>query len=100
MDSIISKTDKTLSEIEKVKKEVRLVNKDKMNFKRTSTCNENDDFRRRAAGPINFLIDNEGKLKSMLKGERDACPTDLGNGSSISNSDLFLNFLVSSDSLK
>ena len=47
-------------------------------MKRTSTCTENDDFRRRARGPIDFLIDHEGKLRSLLQGERDACPSDLG----------------------
>ena len=67
-----------MAEIEKVKKEVRSVQKDKLNLKRTSTCNDNDEFRRRASGPINFLIDHEGKLKSLLQGERDASPSDLG----------------------
>lgn len=78
MQAILSKSDKALTEIEKVKKDVRTAQKEKVTLKRTSTCSDNDDFRRRAIGPINFLIDNEGKLKSLLQGERDACPSDLG----------------------
>ena len=46
--------------------------------KRFGTCVENDEFRRNASGPLQFVQENRGKLASLLQGERDSCPSDLG----------------------
>ena len=74
----MDRTDKTLIAVEKIKKEVRQVQKEKMSVKRASTCADNDEFRRRAIGPVMFVDENQAKLKSLLQGERDTCPSDLG----------------------
>lgn len=51
---------------------------EKENRKRFSTCLENDSFRKSASGPLQFLQENQSKLTSLLQGERDTCPADLG----------------------
>ena len=51
---------------------------DKEARKRIGTCVENDEFRKTAKGIIQFVDENQSKLTSLLQGERDACPSDLG----------------------
>ena len=46
--------------------------------KRVGTCTENDDFRKNASPSIAFIQTYQSKLTSLLQGERDACPADLG----------------------
>lgn len=46
--------------------------------KRQGTCVENDEFRKMAIGPLQFVQANQSKLTSLLQGERDVCPADLG----------------------
>ena len=78
MQTILDQSKKTLGELDKIKKDVRSVKTEKVNLKRAGSCSDNDDFRRRAISSIQFIEDNLGQLKSLLHGERDACPTDLG----------------------
>ena len=66
-----------LTEIDKVKKDVRAVKSDK-NANRVVSNSMNDEFQKRAMGSIKFVEDNISKLKSLLLGERDQCPSDLG----------------------
>ena len=66
-----------LGEIEKVKKDVRAVKSDKIS-KKVPPNFDLEDFRKRAMSSIIFVEDNMAKLRSLLLGERDACPTDLG----------------------
>ena len=78
MQKILEQSSKTLSELEKVKKDVRSVKAEKINVKRAGSCSDNDEFRRRAVGPIQFVEENMSKMRSMLQGDRDSCPADLG----------------------
>ena len=67
-----------MKDMEKCKKEIRNIAKDSTVKKRTEACSENDQFRKKATGHIKFLENNSAKLESLLAGERDACPADLG----------------------
>ena len=51
---------------------------EKDNRKRAGTCAENDTFRKNASGPLQFLQENQSKITSLLQGERDTWPSDLG----------------------
>ena len=66
-----------LVEIDKVKKDVRTVKSDK-NAKKVTVSPDGEDFRKRAMASITFVENNMAKLRSLLLGERDSCPTDLG----------------------
>ena len=48
------------------------------NVTRPTGCTENDSFRKRVVGTVEFLHVNIGKLQSLLQGGLDKCPTDLG----------------------
>ena len=66
-----------LTELDKVKKDVRMVKSDK-NTKKSATSPNLEDFRKRAMTSVTFVEENMSKLRSILAGERDAPPTDLG----------------------
>ena len=60
------------------KSKLNSLKRDKDAHKRVGTCVENDEFRKKSAGILQFVTENHSKLRSLLQGERDACPSDLG----------------------
>ena len=76
MGALLDYSKKMLSELDKCKKEIRGLSK---TVSRPSGCVENDSFRKRVVGTVEFLHVNIGKLQSLLQGSLDKCPMDLGN---------------------
>ena len=77
MNALLDNSKKMLTELEKCKKDIRLMSK---NVTRPTSCSENDSFRKRVVGSVEFLHVNIGKLQSLLQGGLDKCPMDLGKG--------------------
>ena len=78
MDTILKKTETISSDVSKTKQEIRSVAKDKLARKKQDGCESNTNFRKRAIGPVEFIEQNQSKITSMLEGERDQFPMDLG----------------------
>ena len=75
MNALLDNSKKTILELEKCKKDIRSMAR---NVTRPSSCTENDAFRKRVVGTVEFLHSNVGKLQSLLQGKLDKCPMDLG----------------------
>ena len=76
LETLVNNTKTCIGELQKCKKEIRAIS----SVPRESST-ENDAFRKKAGPIIEYFIDNELKLKSMMKGERDIHPSDLGKKS-------------------
>ena len=75
LNALLDNSKKTLTEVEKCKKDIRnMSNK----VARPTSCSENDSFRKRVVGSVEYLHVNIGKIQSMLQGGLDKCPMDLG----------------------
>ena len=78
MASILKNTETLAKDMLSCKSKLKGLRSEKDALKRVGTCVENDDFRKNAKGIVKFVEENRSKLTSLLQGERDACPSDLG----------------------
>ena len=76
--SILKNTETLSTDLKSCKTKLSSLKSEADKQKRHGTCSENDSFRKTASGPILFLKDNQSKLTSLLQGDRDICPSDLG----------------------
>ena len=81
MDSLLKSSSSCLSELQKCKTEIRqvkaIVEKPVFNAKPVD-LSELERFQKNATPLLDFVHDNQSKMLSLLHGERDQCPNDMG----------------------